>query len=604
MNGSTLRWAVGCLLVITGTMMLVVPHQFTSIAYNVIRPHLDMWGVAFLLPGICLLTVEVLAPPRFFEVISHLAAGAVLVALAYSFTLMENWPPVPNYGFLGIGTALVPFTARTRKPSGDGCGDMLPISSGAGAAVLGFALLAMGQRFTSPVFDAFRPHMTWLGVLFLVGGASALYVQLRLTLDRRVFIAGHLLLGTALVAFCLTSAIPLRAWLGIVYYGGFGIVVAMVPWLGRVVQRIDPSSLRTRLAFAFAVSVGLPPIVVVSLARHFAGDGSPATDSGWDFSFLLLIGFVALSALGGVYIAGRIARPLGALSLAAKRLTHGDSNANLPVSSLTEVGQLAETFREMRSELVTKTAERERLLAAEAEARNRAEETAKMRDEFMSIAAHELKTPVTSLMGFSQLLRREARKNSGQLDVERVLASAERIEEQSRRLTRLTNQLLDLSRLETGKLGLEREERNLGALIEDLVSTIRQSHPHRTITVQAEEITICADALRLEQVLTNLIDNALKFSKEDAPVEVTAGMDGEEWARIEVRDHGIGIPDEKKEHVFERFYQAHAEQYYGGMGIGLFVSRQIIDMHGGEISIEQPEGEGTRFVVRLPLGGC
>ena len=87
-------------------------------------------------------------------------------------------------------------------------------------------------------------------------------------------------------------------------------------------------------------------------------------------------------------------------------------------------------------------------------------------------------------------------------------------------------------------------------------------------------------------------------------MEVKAGRDGERWVRIEVRDHGIGIPEEKRAHVFERFYQAHAGQYYGGMGIGLFVSRQIVEMHGGSISIEQPDGGGTCFVVRLPLSGC
>jgi signal transduction histidine kinase len=239
------------------------------------------------------------------------------------------------------------------------------------------------------------------------------------------------------------------------------------------------------------------------------------------------------------------------------------------------------------------------------QARDLAERAVSVRDEFISIAAHELKTPVTSLQGFSQLLIRQAVKNDGELDTERVLTAVQHIGEQSRRLTRLTEQLLDLSRLETGKLVLNREEMVLNTMVGNLVASIKHSHPERAIEVHGgEEVQVCADALRLEQVVTNLIDNALKFSPEESSIEVEVRRDGDGWARIAVRDHGIGIPEGKREQVFDRFFQAHAEQHYGGMGIGLSVSRQIAEMHGGAITVEQPEDGGSRFVVRLPAGPC
>jgi two-component system, OmpR family, phosphate regulon sensor histidine kinase PhoR len=248
--------------------------------------------------------------------------------------------------------------------------------------------------------------------------------------------------------------------------------------------------------------------------------------------------------------------------------------------------------------------ELERLLAAEQEARDMAERAVRARDELISIAAHELKTPVTSLQGFSQLLMRHAERD-GEIDPERVLRSLRHIDSQSKRLTRLTEQLLSLSRLETGMLALSREEAELSEIVVEVVASLRPSYPERTIELRrAEEVRLCIDVIRLEQVVANLIDNAIKFSPPDSPVEVEVGPEGQGWAAISVRDHGPGIPEGKREKLFQRFYQAHTERHYGGMGIGLSISQQIADLHGGTIDLEQPEGGGSRFVVRLPIVSC
>ena len=105
----------------------------------------------------------------------------------------------------------------------------------------------------------------------------------------------------------------------------------------------------------------------------------------------------------------------------------------------------------------------------------------------------------------------------------------------------------------------------------------------------------------MEQVLVNLIDNAIKFSPPDSRVEVNVDGSEEGWVQIAVRDRGIGVPANQRERIFERFYQAQPELHRGGMGIGLFVSREIVEMHGGSITVEQPEDGGSRFVIRLPV---
>jgi PAS domain S-box-containing protein len=247
-------------------------------------------------------------------------------------------------------------------------------------------------------------------------------------------------------------------------------------------------------------------------------------------------------------------------------------------------------------------AERERLLEAEQEARRQAEAATRARGEFMSIAAHELRTPVASLQGYAQVTLREIEK-SGSVNPARLAKSMQQIDAQSKRLTTLIERLLDLSRLEAGKVVLTRQEVDLSAVVESLANAIRHSHPGREIELDCGQ-TVCAsvDSSRLEQIITNLIDNALKFSPPESTVLIEVATDGPGWATIAVRDHGIGIPEDKRSHVFEQFFQAHGQ--HGGLGIGLYVSRQIAEMHGGTIHLEVPEGGGSRFVVRLPVVQC
>ncbi|MCL4531981.1 MAG: HAMP domain-containing histidine kinase [Actinobacteria bacterium] len=302
-------------------------------------------------------------------------------------------------------------------------------------------------------------------------------------------------------------------------------------------------------------------------------------------------------------------------TIRALREELAETNRGLVALNLELEGRVAERTAELatandalKREIVERMRveeERERLLASTQEAKAQAETAVKARDEFLSIAAHELKTPVTSIHGFAQVMLRQFEKTGG-FDAARMSRALETMVQQSRRLTKLTEQLLNLSRLESGKLVLTPEEVDLVALVESCVDAVRHSRPERAIEFHSwnvDEVRASVDPLRLEQVVTNLLDNALKFSPDESPVEVDVETDDGRWAIVVVRDHGIGIPAEERSHIFERFFQAHSSNHYGGMGIGLSVCREITEMHGGSIVVEQPEDGGSRFIVRLPASG-
>ena len=275
-----------------------------------------------------------------------------------------------------------------------------------------------------------------------------------------------------------------------------------------------------------------------------------------------------------------------------------------------------------------------RLYGEEQRARVAAEMAVRARDEFLSSAAHELKTPITSLLGGIQLERRRLQRD-GIADVQSLDRSLAMFEHQVRRLSRLVHDLLDVSRLERGHLPLAPEEMNLDRLMELVQGVADELQPTTmqrlrvTRTGPAAGVasptgaagaadpppscTALVDPLRLVQVLINLVDNARRFSPPDGEIHITVACPAAEHAqtlRIGVRDHGVGVPAEQRASLFERFFQAHvgspgqAGSAAGGMGMGLYLSRQIVDRHGGRIWVEFPEDGGSHFLLELPCSGA
>jgi signal transduction histidine kinase len=199
------------------------------------------------------------------------------------------------------------------------------------------------------------------------------------------------------------------------------------------------------------------------------------------------------------------------------------------------------------------------------------------------------------------MLLRQMRGGS-RLDEQIVQRALQAIEQQTERLTRLVTRLLDIARIEGGRLGIVPVTTDLVPLVRALVESIQVRAPGHRIQVSTPASLVGqVDPLPLEQVLSNLLDNAVKFSPEGAQIAVELAETSVGMARLTVTDQGPGIKAEDRDRIFERFYQAHGGQYAAGLGLGLYISRQIVEQHGGSIRVEESATGGARFVVVLPL---
>jgi signal transduction histidine kinase len=226
-------------------------------------------------------------------------------------------------------------------------------------------------------------------------------------------------------------------------------------------------------------------------------------------------------------------------------------------------------------------------------------EARRVRDDFLGIASHELKTPLTTLRlqadSMAHLLGR------GPVSPERLAGKVETIRTQIGRLEALISALLDVSRIAAGKLPLHLEPFDLSALAREVVDRFADELANSgcTVTVDAELPVVGRwDRMRLDQVITNLLTNAMKYGR-GKPIEVRATSDGD-LARLEVTDHGIGIAPEHQARIFERFERAVTPREYGGLGLGLWIVSRVVEELRGRVQVLSAPGEGARFVVELP----
>jgi PAS domain S-box-containing protein len=221
------------------------------------------------------------------------------------------------------------------------------------------------------------------------------------------------------------------------------------------------------------------------------------------------------------------------------------------------------------------------------------------KDSFIGMAGHELKTPLTSLKGFVQLLARQLKR----LELPNQIAILNRMDNQIDTMTALVNELMDVSQLQAEKLEYTWKMVDIDRLLKKVCAAVQQTSNHHTIVVHGSIGTrIRGDQARLEQVFTHLLTNAVKYSPQATRVDVTPGIQGD-YALIQIRDYGIGIPAEERERVFGRFYRADTawSRAISGMGMGLYIARSIVEKHGGTISVASKVGEGSTFSVELPL---
>jgi PAS domain S-box-containing protein len=225
--------------------------------------------------------------------------------------------------------------------------------------------------------------------------------------------------------------------------------------------------------------------------------------------------------------------------------------------------------------LAEELAQRAALAVDNARLYREAQQAIRLRDEFLAVAAHE----------------QQARQALGT------------IERQSDKLGRLVSQLLDISRIQAGQLAISPQAADLRRVVEDAVAVAQASTTRHQIMLDVPStIEARVDPLRLEQVLLNLLDNAARYSPEEGRIDVGLYPVDAQTARVEVRDHGLGIPPPQRNRIFDRFFQAHPGSHLDGIGLGLYISRQIIELHRGRIEADFPDDGGTRFIVTLPTG--
>jgi signal transduction histidine kinase len=283
-------------------------------------------------------------------------------------------------------------------------------------------------------------------------------------------------------------------------------------------------------------------------------------------------------------------RPLEELVEAAGRLASGDRRARVEVGGLSETATLGAAFNEMADELEREASQRDQL--------------DRLKDEFVLTASHELRSPLTSVQGFAELLMLE-RDTLTPKQVDTV----EIILDNCRHLVRLLNDLLDLARSDAGRLMITPRPADVAPLIEETMRTMRAQTDaaHQTLTARIDPglPQIYVEADRIRQILVNLLTNAHEYSPEGASVEVTArALDAE--VEIAVSDNGPGIPENQLGHIFERFVRGDAglTQRVGGTGLGLAIAKSLVELHGGTIAAESIPGVGSTFRLRLPAAGA
>jgi len=300
--------------------------------------------------------------------------------------------------------------------------------------------------------------------------------------------------------------------------------------------------------------------------------------------------------LDGVFLEGH---PLGD-SLSVPMLAGA---ATIGVLSLGRFGTDAPPFTDHDREFTYDLAIRIGLAVENARLYEHARSAIELRDTFLTIAAHELRTPLTTIHGYAQLLSLQLTQGLG-LDSDPVRRSARLIEDRTRHLARLVEQILDVSRLDASRLKLKLEDTDLVGLLRNLVAGFMIRHPRDLGLHLPVQAWAAVDPVRLEQVMSNLIDNAVRYSPDGRPIDVSIEPEQDEWVVLSVRDRGIGIPEEHRAQIFDRFYQAHGLNYRSGMGLGLHISREIVALHGGDITATFPADGGSWFTVRLPRSGC
>lgn len=321
--------------------------------------------------------------------------------------------------------------------------------------------------------------------------------------------------------------------------------------------------------------------------------------------WVIIIGVILIigGSAGGWLMSRNITRPLNQLSTAAVSIADGDYQTPVEIDRDDELGKLAVSFNVMAArvhaaqlELEQKIEDRTRELETAITDIEGQKESDRRKDEFISIASHELRAPLTALKAFLQLAALEMPQG---LKSYNFIGNASR---QLNRMERLIADLLDVSIMSSGKMRYNFEEFDFDKLLRTTMESIQQTAPeHQLILERITPARLKGDRHRLEQVIVNLVNNAVKYSPEAEKVIIWSDIKDDKL-RVTVKDFGIGISKKNMEGLFDRFYRVEGSKYrFEGLGLGLFISCEIVKSHNGQIWVESEPGKGSEFSFELPL---
>jgi two-component system, NtrC family, sensor kinase len=338
-----------------------------------------------------------------------------------------------------------------------------------------------------------------------------------------------------------------------------------------------------------------------------AGEANAPLYSAFERLAYVLLAALVIAVLAGMFLAGRMVGPIQALRAGAARLGGGDLSQRITIKTGDELEALADQFNDMAGRLQESHTDLEKKVEQrthEVEEKSRQLELASQhKSQFLASMSHELRTPLNAIIGLTEMMV----SNASRFGTEKAAEPLRRVHRAGTHLLGLINQVLDLSKIEAGKLELAPESVALAPLIDEVVGTARQlaEQNKNRLVVETEESlgVVTADPLRLRQILFNLLSNACKFTKEgEVKLRARKLVDGQNWIEFAVADSGIGMTPEQQAKLFEEFTQADSTtaRRYGGTGLGLAITRKLARMMGGDVTVTSELGKGSIFTVRLP----
>lgn len=328
-----------------------------------------------------------------------------------------------------------------------------------------------------------------------------------------------------------------------------------------------------------------------------------------NFVFFITVGTVSILLIVTIvfFTTGKFIRPIERLTAAAATITKtGDLTTKVDILSRDEVGQLGRTFNDMSTKLQSTYATLEQRIAEKTAHLQQAilalERANKMKSEFLANMSHELRTPLNAIIGFAEVLRD---KIAGDLNEEQI-DFVNDIHSSGCHLLQMINDILDLSKIEAGRMELQPEVFPVPEAIADVHTILKglasKKHLELKTAVLTDVKNIEADRVKFKQILYNLLSNAIKFTPENGKIILEAGI-VDDMLQVSVSDTGIGMKSEDQEKVFKEFWQADSSfaRKYEGTGLGLALTKRIVEMHGGKIWFESEYGKGSMFYFALPL---